>query len=246
MVVIEDMHLETRLRMILLTGCFLMVLCHPPQAAFGQSFVNLDFESANVSGYPRGSYVPISSALPGWSGYFTSSTATNQTMQVGYDFISLGGNVISVNDSNTGFGFAPIQGKFSAVLFGGEYVGGGVTYYSATISQTGLIPNGTASLLVDANYFGIPFVVMLGGQTISMVPLQTFPNHTLYGGDISSFGGQVATLSFTEPPAQPSELVLDNIVFSPLAIPEPGIFGLFGFGALLLGWRLYGRSKNMR
>ncbi|MEI2723190.1 MAG: hypothetical protein V9H26_06480 [Verrucomicrobiota bacterium] len=37
--------------------------------AFGQgTFRNLDFESANVTGYSTGG-VPITNALPGWTGY---------------------------------------------------------------------------------------------------------------------------------------------------------------------------------
>ena len=37
------------------------------------TFVNLNFEFANPSGYPpNSSSVPISAALPGWSGFYGS------------------------------------------------------------------------------------------------------------------------------------------------------------------------------
>jgi len=81
-------------------------------------------------------------------------------------------------------------------------------------------------------------VVMVGVQTINMVPLQTFGNYTLYGGNISAFAGQDETLSFTEPPPAsnpPSELILDDIVFSTNAVPEPATWALLMCGAGLFG-----------
>jgi len=89
-------------------------------------------------------------------------------------------------------------------------------------------------------------VVTLGGQTISMLPMTTFPSYTLYGGDISSFAGQVATLSVTEAaPAHglpyPSYLFLDDIRF--VTIPEPSFSALCVLGSLLIGMRVLGRFK---
>jgi hypothetical protein len=220
-------------------GCYCMVA-----SAEGQgTFLNLDFESANVSGYPPSSGgVPISAALPGWSAYFGS----NQTTVVSYDAISIGGAVISIVDRNVSIpSFGPIKGNYSAYLFGG----GDLVLSSATISQTAFVPNGTQSLLMDAKVSGASFVVTLGGQEISMVPLQVFPNYTTYGGDISAFSGQLETLNFTIPPAsgvQPSMFKLDDIIFSDQAIPEPGLFGLSGLGVLLLGWRVLARRLCLR
>jgi hypothetical protein len=201
------------------------------------TFQNLDFESADVAGYGIGSSsVPISSALPGWSGFY----GANQTSQVWYDGISLGGVIISVVDANAAqYGFGPLQGNYSVALFGQ----GLSSPMSTTISQTGMVPNGTISLRAMMAWSGAAPIVSLGGQIITMMPLQTFGSYTLYGGDISSFAGQVATLSFTEPPpiqSSPSSLLLDGIVFSAQAIPEPNVFGLLGAGGLLLalrGWR---------
>jgi hypothetical protein len=199
-----------------------------------QEFVNLDFESANVSGYPPNSMdVPVTSALPGWSAYGINSSGTNALAQVGYDFISLGSAGTSVIDSSAP-SFLPLQGEYSAFLFGSlvpSFVGD-----TAVISQTGLVPNGTMSLLMDVYAFD-NFEVTLGGQTINMIPLQTFSNYTLYGGDISSFAGHNETLSLIAPPTgEPNGVEFDSIVFSPSSVPEPGEFVLVTLGALLLGF----------
>src|SRR6266478_159155 len=107
------------------------------------TFANLGFESANPSGYPpNSSDVPISAALPGWSGFY----GTNPTSQVWYDGISIGGAMISVVDSNVAFSsFGPIEGRYSGYLFGG----GSSPLLSSTISQSGLVPTGTKALLID-------------------------------------------------------------------------------------------------
>jgi hypothetical protein len=178
-------------------ACFVAISFALLRNVSGQSFENLDFESANVSGYPVDSIndVPVSSALPGWSAYgINNSSGTNALTQVGYDFISIGSSGISVIDSNAP-GFSPLQGDYSAFLFGSRV---GSVSNTAMISQTGLVPSGTMSLRLDAYAFD-NFEVTLGGQTINMIPLQTFSNYTLYGGDISSFAGDVETLSLIAP-----------------------------------------------
>jgi len=202
------------------------------------TFQNLNFESAGVpAGTAQGSLVPVSEAFPGWNAYFTSSSATVPAPQVSYDFVSLGGAAISLVDTGS---VTPIQGNYSAFLFGGanspEVGGQDGQLYSATISQTGTIPTGTETLLMDARSFGASPVVAIDGQPINMIPLQTFANYTLYGGNISTYSGFVETLSFTEPSSTtvaPTELLLDNISFSPQAIPEPSPFVLSGIGGLL-------------
>lgn len=112
-------------------------------------------------GTPVNSSVPISEALPAWTAYFTSGTTVDTQTQVSYDGISLGGPLISVIDANSP-AFAPLQGTYSAFLFGG----GNNPLYSASISQTGTVPFGTQSLLFDASVSGSPFVVMLGDKPL--------------------------------------------------------------------------------
>jgi len=218
-----------------------MLVLSLKQNVGAQGFANLNFESANVSGYSPNSDVPTTSALPGWSAYFANSSGTDVLTQVLYDRISLGGYTISIIDSNAPV-FGPIQGTYSAFLFGGGGSGGLV---SASISQTGLVPVGTESLLFDAYVSGAALSVTLGGQTIAMAPLQNISNYTLYGGNIpSDLAGQSEALTFTEPPAigiQPSMLELDNIQFSNSSIPEPSTLGLSALCGMFLAWRLYNR-----
>ena len=149
---------------------------------------------ANVSGYPVGSMnVPVSGApLPGWNAYNIFNTQTGQVSVVSHDEISGGGAVISVIDASAGFGFNPIQGTYSALLFSGGP-------NMSSISQSGTVPSGTESLEADISWSGVAPIVAVNGQVISMVPLAVFSNYTVYGGDISSFAGLPATLAFTEP-----------------------------------------------
>jgi hypothetical protein len=208
------------------------------------TFQNLDFESANIPNATQpGSLVPVGMALPGWS--VNVGSVSNGIVTIPYDSISLGGALISVLDTNAGLGFVPLQGKYTAALFGGSST-------AATIDQTGLVPIGSQSLQLAVYSVGAPFVVMLGGQTINMVPLSQvtrtgFPaSYTIYGGDISSsLAGQMEQLSISElTPAgtPPSELFLDDIIFSPSMVPEPSTFGLFCIGGLLFG--LYHRQAK--
>jgi hypothetical protein len=246
----------TSLAMKLISVIFTAIFLCFAETSPAQSFMNLNFESASVSGYSPGSFaVPISSALPGWSGYYsntwsgypsnTTFGATFEPTDALYDSATLG-VAIGVVDTNFSpppespdLHMYPLQGNYSAVLFGGE-AGGGPTFYSSTISQTGLVPAGTASLLFDAKYWDSQSVVTLGGATVSVTPLHTFPNYTLYGATIpTEMAGQIETLSFTELSdlLTSGMLELDNIQFSSIAIPEPGTLALAALGALLFGFR---------
>src|SRR5580692_10554674 len=97
------------------TACFVAVSFALLRSVSGQGFVNLNFESANIpNGTTPGSSIPISEGMPGWSVSFVSSGGiSNQTTQVTYDGISLGGDVVSIVDTNVGFGYNPIHGKYS-------------------------------------------------------------------------------------------------------------------------------------
>lgn len=215
------------------------VICLSLARSQAQGFINLNFESANVSGYSPGSDIPTTDAVPGWSVYYDSPTyGTSQETQIVYDGISTGGALVSLVDTNVGYSsFNPIAGEFSVFLFGG----GSFNSDAMTISQTGVVPVGTESLTFDALVYGASFSVSLGGQTISAIPLETFSNYTLYGANIpAGLAGELETLSFTMPPpanSPPSMFELDNIQFLSTSVPEPSVLGLYVLGGIFLAWR---------
>jgi hypothetical protein len=63
-------------------------------------------------------------------------------------------------------------------------------------------------------------------------------NYTVWGADISSYAGQTGQLLFTTIADIPfaSGGLLDNIQFSSIPIPEPGVVGLLGLGGLSFLW----------
>jgi PEP-CTERM motif len=194
-----------------------------------QGFVNLDFESANLSPVPAGQfggYVPISDALPGWAAYF----GTTQLTQVLQNNLTLGSGSVDVLGPDWTFGgSAIIDGQYSVELQPDTS-----DALSATITQTGMIPITAKSLQFKKAPTTDPLSVTIGGQTISMTPLQNTSTYTLYGGDISAFAGLMEELKISALPGT-FGFTLDDIQFSPSVVPEPSVFGLLALGGLFFG-----------
>jgi hypothetical protein len=81
-----------------------------------------------------------------------------------------------------------------------------------------------------------------------LAALPRYPAHlTRYGADISQFAGQTAVLRITAPGVYgtipPNGLLLDNIVFSPAAVPEPDPGATLG-ASLLAFWLLACRRAS--
>ncbi len=198
---------------------------------YGQGmFQDLDFESArvvlitNTLGGPP--FIAVTNALPGWSAFSTSpAIGTNQLFQVAYN---PGPNYVSTEYS------IALLGSNNYVLSGNFSVA--VTYGS--IEQTGLVPTNAESLFFEM--IAAPgFLVSLGGQNLSYVAISNLvnsagQNYTLYGANISAFAGQIETLAFSSS-STAFGAELDNIQFSSIPIPEPGVFSLvcLGGGVLL-------------
>ena len=205
------------------------------------TFQNLGYESGTLVTIPGDFYgrVQFGLAFPGWSRYVGESQ--NAAL---YNNAFLDSSGIGILDSAANIAPNPlihdrlIQGNYTAVLMAG--IGG-----DATLAQTALIPNNIQSLLFNVfSYSANPsaFGVTVGGQSLSLTPLWTNSNSTLFGADIHGQAGQMAELAFTafaqEPHVSNVYLFLDSIQFSSQPIPEPNTLGLFGLGALFLGWRL--------
>ena len=233
---IEPMITRLQFRSCLVVG-FAVLLISPSGLAQG-TFQNLDFEAAQIPpGTTTGSGLPIISKFPGWSVFYNNDLTDPVTYSL-YDNKSLGGPAIAIVDRPNQWGRGPLQGIYSAWLFGGTAnLGGRMTM---TISQTGLVPNAAVSIEMDL-MAPQGFAVSLGGQAINMVPLQTFSSYTLYGGDVSAFAGQTAQLTITAPAPpygsiDPTEVLVDDIRF--VTIPEPSVCALAALGTLLVGWRM--------
>jgi hypothetical protein len=218
--------------------CFFFLCLGYASGLCAQAFQDLDFESATLVPIPSDPYnrVYFSLALPGWSGF----SGTNQLNAALYDSIFLDSTGIGIMDTNSHYFGGVIQGNYTAFLEAGSQLFTG-SPADASLAQTGLVPVGTKSLSFFAESFG-PFSVSLGGTNLNLV---SFPvagqNYNLYEADISAFAGQTTELEFTlfsEEPSGLNAMSLDDILFSPDAIPEPSSLILVLVGvACLVFWQ---------
>ncbi|HXC36764.1 MAG TPA: PEP-CTERM sorting domain-containing protein [Candidatus Acidoferrales bacterium] len=209
------------------------------QPCYSQSFINLNFESANVSGYSTGAIVPTQDAFPDWSAYYgppSDPTHSGSLSSVFYDTIGLGGAFIALEDSNAPAPYGPIQGNYSAFL-GGSIPTADTT---ASLGQTGTIPR-TAQSIIFWESTGGSLDVSFNGQALSLVDVSNAVNYTVYAADISSIAGETGQLLFTAPVN--SGAVLDNIQFSTSSVPEPSTVALCTLGGLSLAWRRRQKSS---
>jgi len=201
----------------------------------GQNFVNLDFEDATIVPVDTSPYYPYAvyadAALPGWTVGPGNFQGTDIII---YNDISLGATAVELFGINSTYSPAPLDGDFSVWLYGGEPGVG------ASISQTGQIPSGVASIRLIARgnpnpaTGGGPLLLSLNGQNIPLVAITPGPNYTLYGGNIAAFAGQVEQLTFAAPAGVNYDWELDDVQFSSLPVPEPGSSSVLGIGAVLV------------
>jgi hypothetical protein len=206
-----------------------------------QGFVNLDFESANASGYSSGT-IPTTNAIPGWTAYI-SGVAQSSIL---YDDETLSDPAISLQDTN-GI-YSPIQGSHS-VLLQGQFNPTHNSIYtnSVAIGQTGLIPTLAETLIFSANItVGGPYLdnmqLTFNGQNLGFTQIGSGANFTIYGANISPFAGQTGQLLFSVP--YNGGVLLDNIQFSSLPVPEPSGLPLAILGAGLIGWLRWKKSRT--
>ncbi|MGA2749248.1 MAG: PEP-CTERM sorting domain-containing protein [Verrucomicrobiota bacterium] len=211
------------------------------------TFQDLDFESATLTAGPP-SFVPVSSALPGWTAYI----GTVEQTQVQQNAYNTGQAVIDIFGPNyPAAGMPPfspgvIDGNYSVLLQAG-LLSDGITPENVSIAQTGTVPVGSQYLEFDA-WLDLPsaqFTVSFDGVNLSPVTLGTGPNYSiLYGANIAPYAGQTGTLAFTAvvPSLSTSWIGLDDITFS--ATPEPSPLVLTGIGGVLFA--IYRRFATER
>jgi len=208
---------------------FLGVLMVASVANAQGTFGNLNFELANVPFVPVnqvGADVATSLGLPGWSAFIGST----QVGTILHNNKTLGSAEVVIFGPQSAPGQI-LQGNYS-VLLGGSGAGAPT---SASISEVGQIPANAKTV----SFFASPVVLFqatFGGQALSLVPIGSGANYVILGADISRFAGQTGELDFIAPPGGGG--ILDNIQFSPIAIPEPSAVSL----AALAGLALFNRS----
>ena len=187
-----------------------------------QGFVNLNFENANLTGYPPESEVPAANAFPGW---------TVSADYVLYDNFSLSGEAISIIDTNSSYMGYTIQGKYYAFFEAGNSPGSTQTI---SLGQAGTIPTGTESITFWGDIGGLQ--ITFDGQPLAFSEISSLANYNIYAADISQFAGDTGQLLFSMP-AYGGSATLDNIQFSTSPVPEPGTLALWGLGGLSLAFR---------
>ena len=206
----------------------LVLLGRTPTQGQG-TFQNLDFEDGRFVQVGSDPHTVLwSLAMPGWTGYIY----TNQVTRLLHNDTTLDTAGISIYGPDY-----PSPGFFNGhnfvkLMTGLEPDGSGYTV-SPVLAQTGTLPASARTIEFWSNArYAIGFDVSFSGQGIALSLLGTTSNgRYVWGGDISAYAGQMGELSFM------GTGYLDNIQFSNLAIPEPGVLGLSALGALLLGWR---------
>ena len=213
------------------------------------TFQNLDFESANLSPIPAGQYggeVPLSSALPGWNASI-GGVALTQVLQNSYDLGQASIDILGPNWSYVNPGI--IGGTDTVYLQSGGSPGNSTDTVNVSLWQYGSIP-GNAQSLEFSTYNALgssPLSVSFDGNSLSSFLLSSGQTpsgqvYDIYGANIALYAGQIGQLKFT---AQfPNWTELDDITFSPTAVPEPIAMGLSGLGGLMLAFYRRGRPRR--
>jgi hypothetical protein len=197
-----------------------------PQVELAQGFINLNFESANLSAYGAGpAIIPTTNGIPGWTAYIGGSPQTS----IVYNTVSTGAASVDLEGTNNDVGYPPIQGKYFVLLQGVT----GELPTTASLGQTGQVPSDAMSLI----YWGSVGIgnISFDGNVLPVTQTGTVGSYGIYEADIAPYAGQTGQLLFTANPNQ--FFFLDNIQFSPSPVPEPTALGLSVLGGLLLAWR---------
>jgi len=232
----------------IVSWCIGLVLIMGPLA---HAFENLDFESAMpvITGDPDFDIFQLTAdVLPYWSPLGTAFGPTVFTdVYFNGGHLGLDPPIFNVFDDSAVGGFSPdpIEGDYSLQIY---TLGDAPELY-----QTGLVPSFSKSIRftgdiidVSAN-FGLTeagsFDLYLGGTKLSLQELGPNGNYKEYGANIpSSLANTVSELRFTM--GSLLDVRIDDIRFSPLAVPEPSTFLLCSCGAAaVVGRRRRNKAK---
>jgi len=198
---------------------------------FSQGYVNLDFESANTSGYSSPSFVPTNNAVPGWIVYFGSAEQST----IPYNTLALDAASVDLEGTNSQYGPYPIQGNYSIFVQGGTQFD--PDHNGASIMQNGQIPASAQYI----TYWGGALQATFDGQSLAFTAVGSGSGYTIWQANISAYAGQTGQLEFTAP-WQTSGL-LDNIQFAMNPVPEPTTMSLSALGLACLALRRWKKGK---
>jgi hypothetical protein len=232
--------------------CLIVVSHQLSPNGYAQGFVNLGFETTTITSTNFGGGTRYVATVPGWSWSPLGNFVNGDTNTVAYNDIALDAPAVTLQGTNSQFGYPAIQGQYSILLQGGSFAVPSTSY--AAIWQTGQIPVTAESLMYwggRGSFNGQSqgaLQVSFNGQSLTPVAISTTANYTVWGIDISAYAGQTGELRFTKPwlPTNDSDgVLLDNIQFSSSPIPEPSAFSLCGVSLLLfLGIRQLTRPNT--
>ena len=204
------------------------------------TFQDLNFEAATLA--PTiglyGGEVPISSALPGWKASI-GGVAVTQVLQNNYTLGAASIDIFGPNWNLTEPGI--IDGNYTVYLQAFNTGQGNVSLW-----QNGTIPANAESLQFSAwQHLSVneAFSVSFAGNSLALVALGSGQSpsgqaYTVYGANIAPYAGETGQLDFTAYGGNgPDWLELDDITFSPNAVPEPNTLALILTGGLALAAR---------
>jgi hypothetical protein len=200
-----------------------------------QSFINLNFESANVSNPDIYHSVPFTNAFPGWQAYKTEFGYVSGGGPVNrgyYNAADLDQVTIGIYDTNANPFYAhPVFGNYTAYI---EADLGSMTACSLDLYQTGLVPTDAQSVRFrttsysSLNGVSAQFTLYMNGFPIPFAPITVQSNSVGWAADISPYANTLSELRFrfsASYPASPTHVFfavgLDNINFTSLPAPEP-------------------------
>ena len=196
--------------------CLGIVLARLSACAQG-TFQNLDFEEAQIIINNSPALIATTNAVPGWTVLANGVPISEVQLD------SVLWNGAGIADKVQGHA---LDGNYSVMLSGP-----GLSSVPMGIAQSGTVPVSSESITFLG---GGRFQVFFAGTPLALQVLGNGPNFSLeYGADISAYAGQYGQLFFQTYAGSSSGInLLDDVVFSPQAIPEPGVFSLFGLALL--------------